>query len=435
MTAKVNRLGAFSGRFTVPGDKSISHRAAMIGALAEGTTEVRGYAPGEDCASMLACLKKLGAKFRKVAPGVLVITGKGREGLVEPGEVLNAGNSGTTMRLLSGVLASCPFYSVITGDSSLRGRPMDRVSLPLREMGATVLGRAAGRFAPLAISGGNLHGITWEPPVASAQVKSATLLAGLSASGTTTVIEPSITRDHTERMLEYFGAAVARDGVKVSVAGGARLTANTVEVPGDMSSAAFLLALGASIHGAEVVVLRVGVNPLRTGFLDALEKMSAEVQVEDRCLMGLEPVADVRVSGGELLPIELTAADVPAIVDEIPVLIVLATQAAGVTRITGAEELRVKESDRLAAMSAELRKMGARIEEQRDGVTVYGPTRLRGASVESRGDHRVAMALGVAGCLAEGTTSISEAECAGISYPGIWNVLEQVGRGRQDGGR
>lgn len=429
MIAKVSRLNAFSGRFTVPGDKSISHRAAMIGALAEGTTEVRGYAPGADCASTLACLRKLGAKFRKAAPGVLLIAGRGQEGLVEPGDVLNAGNSGTTMRLLSGVLASCPFHSVITGDRSLRGRPMDRVSLPLREMGATIQGRGAGRYAPLAISGGNLRAITWTPPVASAQVKSAILLAGLSASGTTTVVEPNMTRDHTERMLEYFGATVARDGVRVSVTGGARLRGNIIEVPGDMSSAAFLLALGAAIPGAEVTVSQVGVNPLRTGILDALRKMGVKAQIEDERMMGSEPVASVRVSGGELLPIELGAPDVPAIVDEIPVLIVLATQAAGMTRITGAEELRVKESDRLAAMTAELHKMGARIEEQRDGVTVYGPTRLNGAAVESYGDHRVAMALGVAGCLATGITSISEAECADISYPGIWDVLEQIARG------
>lgn len=306
---------------------------------------------------------------------------------------------------------------------------MDRVSLPLREMGATIQGRGAGRYAPLAISGGNLRSITWTPPVASAQVKSAILLAGLSASGTTTVVEPNMTRDHTERMLEYFGATVARDGVRVSVTGGARLRANIIEVPGDMSSAAFLLALGAAIPGAEVAVSQVGVNPLRTGILDALRKMGVKAQVEDERMMGSEPVASVRVSGGELLPVELGAPDVPAVVDEIPVLIVLATQAAGTTRITGAEELRVKESDRLAAMAAELRKMGARIEEQRDGVTVYGPTRLRGAAVQSHGDHRVAMALGVAGCLATGITTISEAGCADISYPGIWNLLEQVAGG------
>ncbi len=435
MIAKVSRLGAFSGRFAVPGDKSISHRAAMIGALAEGATEVRGYAPGADCASTLACLEKLGAESREVAPGVLVVAGRGQDGLAEPGDVLDAGNSGTTMRLLSGILASRPFYSVVTGDPSLRGRPMDRVSEPLREMGATILGRQAGRFAPLTIKGGDLRGIAWQPRVASAQVKSAILLAGLSASGTTTVVEPAMTRDHTERMLEYFGAAVKRDGVKVSVAGGARLRANIVEVPGDMSSAAFLLALGAAIPGSQVAVSRVGVNPLRTGFLDALRKMGALVQVEDQRLTGSEPSADVSVCGGELLPFDLGAPDVPAVVDEIPALIVLATQAAGVTRITGAEELRVKESDRLAVMTAELRKMGARIEEQRDGVTVYGPTRLHGASLESHADHRVAIALGIAGCLAEGITSISGAECAGVSYPGIWDVLGQVAGRRQDGRR
>ncbi len=429
MIAKVSRLAAFSGRFTVPGDKSISHRAAMIGALAEGTTEVRGYAPGADCASTLACLRKLGARFRKAGPGLLLVSGKGQEGLEEPGDVLDAGNSGTTMRLLSGVLASRPFHSVITGDRSLRGRPMDRVSLPLREMGATIHGRGGGRYAPLAIAGGHLHGITWTPPVASAQVKSAILLAGLSASGATTVIEPNMTRDHTERMLEYFGATVARDGVRVSVTGGARLRANAIDVPGDMSSAAFLLALAAAIRGAEVTVTQVGVNPLRTGILGALKRMGARVQVEDKRTMGSEPVANVRVCGGELLPVELGAPDVPAIVDEIPVLIVLATQAAGISRISGAEELRVKESDRLASMTTELRKMGAQIEEQKDGVTIYGPTPLRGATVESYGDHRVAMALGVAGCLATGITSVSDAGCADISFPGIWGVLDQISRG------
>lgn len=440
------------GAIRVPGDKSISHRAAIIGAIAHGLTEIENYAPGQDCASTLACLRGLGVKIEmggdqergeaqgdpSAAGGTVRVWGEGFAGLEEPGDVLDAGNSGTTMRLLAGVLAACDFFTVLSGDASLRRRPMERVAKPLREMGARIDGRGGAGLAPLGIRGGRLRGITFESPVASAQVKSAVLLAGLNAEGTTRVIEPALSRDHTERMLRFFGADVlgGNGGPGVAVSGGVRLTGQRVAVPGDMSSAAFWAAAAAMIPRSDLTIQGVGVNPTRVGFIEALREMGARVAFARMRESGGEPVADVSVAPGELRAIDVESEAVPGLIDEVPLLAVVATQASGTTRIRGAGELRLKESDRLAAIVTELRKLGADVTAEKDELRITGPTRLEGqAVIESGGDHRIAMALAVAGLAAAtgSVTVISGAECAAISYPGFWDVLREFARG--EGGK
>ncbi|MCL5025892.1 MAG: 3-phosphoshikimate 1-carboxyvinyltransferase, partial [Chloroflexi bacterium] len=353
------------------------------------------------------------------------VNGVGLDGLREPPDVLDAGNSGTTTRLLSGILAGQPFLSVITGDASLRRRPMDRIAQPLRRMGATVLARAGGRL-PLAISGGGLQGIEYALPVASAQVKSCILLAGLYAAGRTTVVEPAPARDHTERMLRAMGVEVSREGNRISLAGGQQPQGIDIEVPGDVSSAAYFLVAGAVVPGSEVLVENVGVNPTRPGALEALAAMGAEVALENRRDVGGEPVADLRVRGGRLRGTEIGGEIIPRLIDELPVLALAATQAEGRTLVRDAAELRVKESDRIHTVVTELQKMGARIEEQPDGFVVEGPTPLRGAGVGSYGDHRLAMSLAVAALVARGDTTISDAECVNVSFPGFMDTLDSV---------
>lgn len=410
------------GTLRVPGDKSISHRAALLGGIASGTTRVRGFLRAEDCLATLRCLRSLGVSIEDT-PDELVIHG-GR--LREPEEILDVGNSGTTIRLLAGILSGQPFHSVLTGDASIRRRPMDRVADPLRRMGARISGREEGRLAPLSIDGGGLRGISYATQVASAQVKSAVLLAGLFAEGETMVREPSPSRDHTERMLGAFGVPVARDGLTVRLPGPAALRGATLRVPGDLSSAAYVLVAAALVPGSEVTVEDVGLNPTRTGVLDILRMMGAAVEVRDVREDGDEPAGAVTVRAARLHGATVGGDLVPRAIDELPVVAVAACLAEGKTVIRDAAELRVKESDRIAALARELGRLGATIEAQPDGLAIVGVRRLRGGRAASGGDHRIAMALAVAGLCADGPVTIDDPACVQTSFPEFEATLRRV---------
>ena len=422
---------SLQGVVQVPGDKSISHRALLFGAIAEGTTRITGLLPAEDPLSTAACLRAMGVTISAIEAGQPVsVEGVGLDGLREPEDVLDCGNSGTTMRLMLGLLAGragCHF--VLTGDGSLRRRPMQRVGGPLAQMGALISGRSGGNLAPLAIQGQQLRGATIRTPVASAQVKSALVLAALTATGDTTVIEPVQSRDHSERMLRAFGAQLSVGGpglTEVTVTPGASLRGKDVIVPGDISSAAFWLVAGAITPGADLTVQNVGLNPSRTGVLDVLEQMGARIELLNGREVAGEPVGDLRVTHGPLQAFTIGAELIPRLVDEIPVLAVAACYAEGVSRVSGAEELRVKETDRLAVMARQLGAMGARIEEFADGLTIEGGVPLHGAEVDSETDHRVAMSLAVAAQVAHGPTQLHRPEAAAVSYPGFWEDLERL---------
>jgi 3-phosphoshikimate 1-carboxyvinyltransferase len=413
------------GDARVPGDKSISHRAALLAAVARGTTEIEGYLEAEDCLGTIAAVRALGVAVERTGEGAFRIAGVGRRGLTEPADVIDCGNSGTTARLLIGLLAGQPFWTVMTGDASLRRRPMGRVATPLRAMGATIVGRADGTRLPLAVRGAErVVPVTYELPVASAQVKSAVLLAGLCADGPVAVVEPTPSRDHSERMLQSFGARIDVTGRTVTLLPG-ELSATRVRVPGDISSAAFILAAGLIVPGATVAVTNVGVNPTRTGLLDVLEAMGAKVAWSD-VTSDPEPTATLAVRATQLAGASVDGAVVPRMIDEFPVLAVVAALADGVTDVRGAAELRVKESDRIAAIGRELGKMGVAVEERPDGFRIEGPQRLRGARVASGGDHRMAMALAVAGLVAEGTTVIEDTACIATSFPGFVATLNAL---------
>jgi 3-phosphoshikimate 1-carboxyvinyltransferase len=419
VNAVVRAAGRVAGALSVPGDKSISHRAALLGAVATGVTEVNGFLEAEDCLGTLRAVTALGAEVTRKAPGHYLIRGAGQDSLVEPETVIDCGNSGTTARLLLGILAGQPFTAVLTGDESLRRRPMDRVVEPLSRMGARVIGRGGGRRLPLAIAGNRpLAPIRHTGGVASAQVKSAVLLAGLWASGPVSVVEPAQSRDHTERMLAAFGADVTVDGNEVTLRPGRPLTGRLVRVPGDISSAAFFLVAGALAAEGEVTVEGVGLNPTRTGVLELLRAMGADLRVSETAADG-EPRGDVTVRPGRLAGTAIGGALVPRAIDELPILAVAAACADGVSELTDAAELRVKESDRIRALAAELAKLGARIEERPNGFRIEGTggRPLRGARVSSWGDHRLAMALVVAGLVAEGPTLVEGIECIATSYP------------------
>jgi 3-phosphoshikimate 1-carboxyvinyltransferase len=415
------------GTVRVPGDKSISHRACLLGALSHGRTEIRNFLPATDCLSTVACLRALGVQVDMLSDTQLVVHGQGLNGLSEPDDVLNCGGSGTTIRLLSGILAGQPFCSVLTGNDQLRRRPMARVVAPLRMMGANIWGRDNGRLPPLCIQGGPLEGMDYSMPVASAQVKSAILLAGLRASGPTTIRESGLARDHTERMLKARGADLrsTRKGI-VTLVPDRELSAVDSLVPGDMSSAAFLIAAACLVPGSELVIQDVGVNPTRTGLVEALRLMGANVSLQNEREIGGEPLADVVVRASELKAIEVGGAMIPKLIDELPLLALAATQAHGVTIIRDADELRVKETDRIATTSEELRKLGAHIEPQPDGFVIEGPTPLVGTDTDSHGDHRLAMTLAVAGLFARGQTCVHDTECIDDSFPGFEALLAQI---------
>lgn len=424
MKMVVEPRAGLRGKVSVPGDKSISHRAVMFGSIAQGTTQIDGFLAGADCLSTIACFRALGIDIDGPRDGRVTVRGRGLDGLSEAADVLDVGNSGTTIRLMSGILAGQRFYSVLTGDSSIRRRPMDRVASPLRQMGAAIYGRRGGSLAPLTILGRGLKGIDYETPVASAQIKSAVLLAGLYADEPTTVREPHLSRDHTERMLSGFGADLKAEDRRVTVQPGPRLEGRRVVVPGDISSAAFMLVAALICPGSEVVIEGVGLNPTRTGVLDVLQAMGADIGVFNQRDEAGEPVGDLIVRSSGLTGTTMSGEVIPRAIDEIPAIAVAALYAGGTTVIRDARELRVKETDRIAALAGELRKMGARVEELEDGIVIEGGHPLTGAPVESHGDHRLAMSLAIAGLRAAGRTEISDAECIDVSFPGFERLLQ-----------
>ncbi len=417
------------GRIQIPGDKSISHRSLMLGALADGETVIHGLLLGEDPRSTAACFRAMGATISELNSTEVRVQGIGLGNLQEPENVLDTGNSGTTTRLMLGILASHPdrFFTV-TGDHSIRSRPMSRVVKPLQQMGAQIWGRKGNSLAPLAIQGQKLTAMTYESPIASAQVKSCILLAGLMVDGETTVTEPALSRDHSERMLRAFGATVKVDSDRISatVVGGATLIGQTVIVPGDISSAAFWLVAGAIVPGSDLTIENVGMNPTRTGVLEALQMMGADIEILNEREVTGEPVADLRVRSSQLRGITLEGAIIPRLIDEVPILAVAAIFASGTTVIKDAEELRVKESDRITVMANQLNAMGAKVTELPDGMEIVGGTALTGAEVDSFTDHRIGMSLAIAALNAVGTTTIHRAEAASISYPTFVETLEKV---------
>lgn len=414
------------GRFRLPGDKSISHRAALFGALAEGATGIRNYSSAADCASTLECLRALGVRVVRNR-GEVIVEGRGPDAWTAPEGALDAGNSGTTLRLLAGALAGRPFRSVLTGDESLRRRPVERVAAPLRAMGATAL--TTDGKPPLTIEGGRLHGIDFDLPVASAQVKTAVLLAGLQARGTTTVREPTPSRDHTERMLPAFGVPVERNGLAATVHGGATLRGAEVTVPGDASSAAFLVVAALVLPDSEIHLEGVLLSPTRAAFVDVLQDMGGQVETHLESTEP-EPVGSIVARSSALHGTMVDPGRVAALIDEVPALAVAASFAEGTFTLTGARELRVKESDRIAAMAEGLGRLGGHVRELSDGLVIKGGIPLQGASVRSHGDHRVAMALAVAALAAEGATEIEGAECATVSFPEFYEFLDRgAGRG------
>jgi 3-phosphoshikimate 1-carboxyvinyltransferase len=415
------------GTIAVPGDKSISHRAAIFNALADGDAVVENLLTGEDCMSTLGVLRALGVEW-SLDGTTLRIRGVGLDALREPDDVLDCGNSGTTIRLMSGALAGQPFLSVLSGDASLRSRPMARIVEPLREMGARISARDNGRLAPIAIEGGRLHGIRYRLPVASAQVKSAILLAGHFAEGETTVEEPAGSRDHTERMLAAMGARIAGEGAAVRITPGARLTSTSMRIPNDLSAAAFWIVAAVIHPDAEIRLPGVGVNPTRTGILDALHLMGADISIEEERTVGGEPVADIVARSSRLEGIEAGGDLVLRAVDEIPALAVAAAFAQGKTVIRDAEELRVKESDRIATVASQLAALGARVEERDDGMIIEGGAGLRGGDVRSFGDHRLPMALAAGALASTSDVRIDEAEAVSVSYPSFWDDLDRITR-------
>jgi 3-phosphoshikimate 1-carboxyvinyltransferase len=416
---------SFSGTVAVAGDKSISHRALLFGALADGITKIYGFLASEDTRVTVGALRAMGVEITEGE--VVVIKGAGMHGLKAPTESLWVGNSGTTTRLLLGILAGQPFTAYLSGDDSLNKRPMDRVAIPLRQMGANVTGAGERCTPPIIITGGNLHVIDYISPVASAQVKSAVLLAGLFASGTTSVTEPVTSRDHTERMLRGFGVDVEVNGQRVSVAGGQRLTGGVVRVPGDISSAAFFLVAAAITPGAEVEVCKVGINPTRSGILDVLQAMGAQIEYNNVRNENGEPVADITVRHSQLTGTRIDGAIIPRLIDELPILAVAAAFATGTTVIADATELRVKESDRIVTVARFLRDMGANIEEKLDGMVIHGGTQLNGAVVNSDGDHRIAMSSAVAAIAAGVTNEINGAETVQTSFPNFAELMRSLG--------
>lgn len=422
----VKPVAGTHGEITVPGDKSISHRAALFGGMAKGETRISNYLLGQDCLSTLACLDKLGVNWHREEKEIC-IQGKGMETWREPEEILDVGNSGTTIRLMLGVVSGCPFAVTFNGDRSIRRRPMRRVTAPLREMGAVILGRQGGEFAPLTIRGGELTGQDFKIPVASAQVKSALLLAGLNAQGQTSVTEPTRSRDHTERMLRAFGVDVYQDGNKASLTGGGKLTGQTVSVPGDISSAAFFLVLGSLVKKGELILPQVGVNPTRTGIIDVLRKMGADIEVKDEKIVCGEPRATLIVRPAALKGMEVGGDEIPRLIDEIPVLALAACLAEGETLIRDAAELRVKESDRLHAVAAGLNALGAQVTELPDGLRIRGQQNLKGGRGESLGDHRLAMTWVIAGLLSAEGVSVNGIEAAEVSYPAFMADIQKCG--------
>jgi len=417
---RLSQARQFRGRFALPGDKSLSHRLAIMGALAHGQSRFENFSTADDCAATLRCLQALGVEARHEGRTVEVV-GRGPESLKAAADPLDAANSGSTLRMLAGVVAGRPFRTTITGDASLRRRPVERVAEPLRRMGART--SSSDGKPPLVIDGGPLKAMHWAMTTPSAQVKSAVLLAGLQADGRTTVVEPAATRDHTERLLPAFGVAVEVKGAAVSVQGGSTLRPVSLEVPGDVSSAAFLVVAGLVLPDAFVRIENVLLNPRRTAALDVLRRMGAQIETGIRSA-DPEPVGWIEARASRLGSAVVSAAEVPALIDEVPILAVAAALGHGDLVVRDAAELRVKESDRIATLAEGLRRMGAAVDEHPDGLTVHGRGALTGAAVRSHGDHRIAMALAIAGLAAEGETEIEDAGCIAVSFPEFPSLLD-----------
>jgi 3-phosphoshikimate 1-carboxyvinyltransferase len=423
---ELSKARVFKGEFTPPPDKSISHRAVILASLANGKSLVKNILRAEDTESTINAFRSLGIEIVD-KDADLVIFGKGLHGLTEPSRVIDCGNSGTTMRLVSGVLAGNEFTSVLTGDSSLQKRPMSRIIEPLTLMGAEISARDHNRYPPLTIQGKKLSTITYSMPIASAQVKSSLLLAGLYADGFTHITEPIQSRDHTEKMLGAAGIDIQIKGLTITVKGGMELSPMDMDVPGDFSSAAFFLVAALLIPGADLTLKHVGINPTRTGLLPILKSMGADIEIANRNTVSGEPVADIHCKGAsELKAVQITHEHIPSMIDEFPVLCVAASLAEGITTIRGAEELRVKESDRIRSMAEEMRKFGVAIEEFPDGISITGTGTLSAASVSSHGDHRIAMSMAVAALVAEGTTLIENTSAVDISFPGFFDAIRRL---------
>lgn len=419
LTAK----NGINGELVIPADKSISHRSIMFGAISKGTTIVNNFLKAEDCLSTIAVFKQLGVRITEKNEQIM-IEGKGFEGLTAPFSRLDAGNSGTTMRLVLGILAGCPFTSEIAGDASLNRRPMERVMKPLREMGADLQGTAEAEFPPLKVTGNTLHGIEYHMPIASAQVKSAILFAALQAEGTTKIIEKEQSRNHTEEMIKQFGGKIQVEGKEIIVTGPQQLIGQEVTVPGDISSAALYLVAASILANSEVLLKQVGINPTRTGILDVLMQMGANI--EERQLDEQNQAADLIVRSAQLHACEIQGEIIPRLIDELPIIALAATQATGTTIIRDAQELKVKETNRIDATAEELTKMGANIEPTEDGLIIHGPTPLHGATVDSHGDHRIGMMLQIAALLTAEPVELLNPEAVNISYPEFFTDLAKL---------
>lgn len=422
---KLHTSKPLHGTITVPGDKSVSHRSVMLGALADGITHVTGFLMGEDCLSTIDCFRKMGVEIFIHADNTVTVHGVGLHGLHAPNERLYTGNSGTTTRLISGILSGQHFETSLTGDASIEKRPMGRVMKPLREMGADITG-TDDNFCPLTIRPGQLHGIEYTLPVASAQLKSAILLAGLYADTPTTVIEPAPSRDHTERMLRALGCQVETDGCRITLYPPKKLTACDITVPADISSAAFFLVAGAIVPGSEFTIRNVGVNPTRDGVIEVLQNMGADITLHDLRDEG-EPICDITIRASKLHGTEISGAIIPRLIDELPVLAVAAACAEGTTIIRDAAELKVKESNRIAAMVTELTRAGADVQETEDGMVIHGGKPLCGASFDTYHDHRIAMSMAVCALVCEGESEIKDTDVVAISYPNFFDTLNALG--------
>ena len=435
VAATVTPPRSLKGAATPPGDKSISHRAILLNAIAEGSAIVSNLCVGDDRDSILRCMRGLGARIKRLPYHVhgeedrdmdcFLVRGNGPQSLKEPSGVLNAGNSGTTMRLVTGLLAAQPFFSVLSGDRSLRRRPMDRIIRPLTHMGARITARGDDSLPPIAIKGGSLRGIEYALPVASAQLKSSLLIAGLHAQDETTVISPAASRDHTERMMKAMGADISQDGLHLTVRR-SRLQAANIRVPGDISGAAYWMVAGACHPNATLRIRSVGINPSRTGIVEVLEAMGARIHLENEHDDLGEPAADIVVESSDLTAVEVAGDLIPRVIDELPIIALAACHAKGTTVIRDASELRVKESDRIAATVDGLTRLGADVEELEDGMLIRGGRKLTGTTCRSYGDHRIAMTMGIAGLLADGETTVLGADDAAISYPSFWDTIKNL---------
>ncbi|HCJ67397.1 MAG TPA: 3-phosphoshikimate 1-carboxyvinyltransferase [Elusimicrobia bacterium] len=443
-SSKIFPIDKVEGEITVCADKSITHRAIMLTAITKGTSKIKNYLSADDCSRTISCLRELGVQIREDKKD-LIVCGNGREGLSQPKKILDAGNSGTTIRLLSGILSGCPFLTEITGDDSLKRRPMHRIIEPLTMMGAEIsssriippISMSPGetitqvlypdKYPPLKIKGRYpLKPISYNLPIASAQVKSAILLAGLFADGETTIFEPLPSRDHTERMLIFFGVSLKKEGNQVVLSGTVNLEARDLEIAGDFSAASFFLVLALLLPNSRIKINNVGINPTRIGFLEVVRKMGGKIILLNQREISGEPVADILVETSKLRNVSLKKEEIPMMIDEIPLFTLLATQAEGVSEISGAEELRHKESDRIETISSQLNLLGAKIKTKPDGMIIEGPTKLKGARVKSFADHRIAMTLVIAGLIAQGETTVGSVDCIKISFPDFWKILNEL---------